>query len=328
MPLGLTVVIEIYDEDSLIRTIITSEEDAFQLYNDYAFKLGFGVRKGRKICKVGSSIMYLRQLYCYKQWKKCDKQKVEKCYSKVHIRTNCKVMIEFRLNDEDGWTVSRHNVIHNHELCHANQRHLIRSKRAVTKNHTGYLQNQLQFLMYTFFWRDGRMRCDYSDLLSMGSKQPATVMINHSAAMAAAIGVEYGRFFCCKKECVEMVLPDPKLLQRANRVYTFMRFLKYCQRLVVFNDGEHMYKIWRPDISRLNIQFISCTCKMFSEVGVLCSHCSCVFNFHYVQGISNKYVLERWTKNIGLSGGSSGFRNEEKVNKKDIGLLVFGGGKC
>ncbi|KAI5668677.1 hypothetical protein M9H77_18530 [Catharanthus roseus] len=110
-------VIEICNQYSLVRTMVRSEEDAFKLYNDYEFKLEFNV-----------------------QGKKCDKAKVDKCYSKVDLCTDCNAMIEFHLNDKGGWTMSKHKFSHNHELYLTNQRHLLRSQRAVTKNHVRDLQ--------------------------------------------------------------------------------------------------------------------------------------------------------------------------------------------
>ncbi|KAI5667073.1 hypothetical protein M9H77_16926 [Catharanthus roseus] len=99
------VVMEISNEASLDGTVVASEEDAFSLYNDYAFRLGFSVRKGKQKFKARSITKYLKQFYCYKQGKKCEKGKGERSYTKVDIRTDCKAMIEFRLNDESGWTI-------------------------------------------------------------------------------------------------------------------------------------------------------------------------------------------------------------------------------
>ncbi|KAI5648838.1 hypothetical protein M9H77_34843 [Catharanthus roseus] len=62
------------DDDLLIGTIVTSEEDSFQHFD------------------------------CHKEGKKFDKGKVEKCYTKVDIHTYCKAMIKFHLNNECGWT--------------------------------------------------------------------------------------------------------------------------------------------------------------------------------------------------------------------------------
>ncbi|KAI5661587.1 hypothetical protein M9H77_20910 [Catharanthus roseus] len=64
-----------------------------KLYNDHAFRLGFSSNKG----------------------------KGEKVYTKVDFHTGCKAIIRFRLNDEGGWTVNKHD-------------------KRVTKNSVGYLQ--------------------------------------------------------------------------------------------------------------------------------------------------------------------------------------------
>ncbi|KAI5673818.1 hypothetical protein M9H77_14182 [Catharanthus roseus] len=118
----------------------TPNKDAFKLYNGHAFRLGFSIRKGNQKFKAGCKTKYLKQFYCYKQGMKSDKGKGEKAYTKVDFRMGCKAMIEFRLNDESGWTVSRHDVSHNHGFCDLNQRHFMHSQRQVTKNNTGYLQ--------------------------------------------------------------------------------------------------------------------------------------------------------------------------------------------
>ncbi|KAI5661212.1 hypothetical protein M9H77_20535 [Catharanthus roseus] len=142
--------------------------------------------------------------------------------------------------------------------------------------------------------------------------------------------------FRCKEGFVEMIVTESKLLKHANEVYTigayrffeeqFMKFSEYCQELVVCNEGEHVYEVLHPDItsfrhtvvyneSTLNI---SCTCKMFNEVGILCSHCLCIFNIICVQVIPNKYILKRWTKDVDLSLGSSSFGDLWKVSKNNI----------
>ncbi|KAI5648243.1 hypothetical protein M9H77_34248 [Catharanthus roseus] len=62
------VVIEIPNKDSLVGTIISSKEDAFRLYNDNAFRLGFSIRKGNQKFKTGRNTKtndnagYLREL--------------------------------------------------------------------------------------------------------------------------------------------------------------------------------------------------------------------------------------------------------------------------
>ncbi|KAI5680899.1 hypothetical protein M9H77_02126 [Catharanthus roseus] len=47
----VTIVVETLIEDSLVGSVVSSEE-AFKLYNDHAFKLGFSVRKGNQKFKT------------------------------------------------------------------------------------------------------------------------------------------------------------------------------------------------------------------------------------------------------------------------------------
>ncbi|KAI5648784.1 hypothetical protein M9H77_34789 [Catharanthus roseus] len=63
----------------LVGSVISSQKHAFKLYNDHVFRMGFIVCKGNQKFNAG------------------------------YFRTGCKVMIEFRLNDEGGWIVSRHD---------------------------------------------------------------------------------------------------------------------------------------------------------------------------------------------------------------------------
>ncbi|KAI5649887.1 hypothetical protein M9H77_35892 [Catharanthus roseus] len=99
--------IETSIEDSLVGNVVSSEEDAFKLYNDHEFRLGFSIYQGNQRFKA--------------RWMKFDKVKGEKAYTKVDFCTGCKAMIEFRLNDESGWTVSTHDVSHNHGFCDVNE---------------------------------------------------------------------------------------------------------------------------------------------------------------------------------------------------------------
>jgi zinc finger SWIM domain-containing protein 3 len=41
---------------------------------------------------------------------------------------------------------------------------------------------------------------------------------------------------------------------------------------------------------------ISCTCRKFENVGILCCHCLRVFIHHNVKSVPERYILKRWTK--------------------------------
>ncbi|KAI5656934.1 hypothetical protein M9H77_25727 [Catharanthus roseus] len=94
--------------DSLVGIIVSSEKDAFKLYNDHAFRMGFSIRKENQKFRIGCNTKYMKQFYCYKRRKKCDKRKEEKAYTEVDVRTCYKEMIEFRFNDEVRWTVIKY----------------------------------------------------------------------------------------------------------------------------------------------------------------------------------------------------------------------------
>ncbi|KAI5673043.1 hypothetical protein M9H77_13407 [Catharanthus roseus] len=144
---------------------------------------------------------------------------------------------------------------------------------------------------------------------------------------------KHGIFFCCKEGFVEMMVTESKLLKHANEVYIigeyrlfeehFMRFPDYCQELVVCNEGEYVYEVWCLNITAFRHTVVYnestlCTCKMFNEVGILCSYCLCIFNILCVQAIPHKYILKRWTKDIDLSLGSSNVSDVRKVSKNNI----------
>ncbi|KAI5681315.1 hypothetical protein M9H77_02542 [Catharanthus roseus] len=93
------MLLECLEEEVTVRVnTFIGEKDAFKLYNDHAFRLGFSIRKGYQKFKF----------YCYKQGMKSDKRKGEKAYTKVDFCTG-------------GWTVSRDDVSPNHVFCDVNQ---------------------------------------------------------------------------------------------------------------------------------------------------------------------------------------------------------------
>ncbi|KAI5668626.1 hypothetical protein M9H77_18479 [Catharanthus roseus] len=81
-----------------------------------------------------------KNFYCHNQGMKSNKEKGEKAYTKVDFRTGCKAMIEFRLNDKDSWTISRHDegfvkmtVTESKLVKHANEVYTIGAYRLFEK---------------------------------------------------------------------------------------------------------------------------------------------------------------------------------------------------
>uniref|UniRef100_A0A803N3I2 FAR1 domain-containing protein n=1 Tax=Chenopodium quinoa TaxID=63459 RepID=A0A803N3I2_CHEQI len=123
-------------ESELFDRKVKSDEEAYDLYNSYAFKHGFGIRKDR-LNRRDDKDRTPRQrfLVCsfagFKQEKKHGEQ--SKVYQKRNFRTGCKAHIQFDIDKVSGlYVVVNHTMVHNHSRVPVSKRHLIRSHRKVT----------------------------------------------------------------------------------------------------------------------------------------------------------------------------------------------------
>ncbi|CAB4270388.1 unnamed protein product [Prunus armeniaca] len=110
--------IENIDEDLLGR-VVSTEEEAYNLYNNYATRVGFSVRRGQK---------------------RYNTKKV----SKLETRTGCEASIRFAFQDEDDtWKVSHFVPEHNHELAKPEERQFLRSNRKVSDSNLGVIKTMV-----------------------------------------------------------------------------------------------------------------------------------------------------------------------------------------
>ncbi|XP_021740854.1 protein FAR1-RELATED SEQUENCE 5-like [Chenopodium quinoa] len=123
-------------ESELFDRKVKSDEEAYDLYNSYAFKHGFGICKDR-LNRRDDKDRTPRQrfLVCsfagFKQEKKHGEQ--SKVYQKRNFRTGCKAHIQFDIDKVSGlYVVVNHTMVHNHSRVAVSKRHLIRSHRKVT----------------------------------------------------------------------------------------------------------------------------------------------------------------------------------------------------
>uniref|UniRef100_A0A803LWS5 FAR1 domain-containing protein n=1 Tax=Chenopodium quinoa TaxID=63459 RepID=A0A803LWS5_CHEQI len=123
-------------ESELFDRKVKSDEEAYDLYNSYAFKHGFGIRKDR-LNRRDDKDRTPRQrfLVCsfagFKHEKKHGEQ--SKVYQKRNFRTGCKAHIQFDIDKVSGlYVVVNHTMVHNHSRVVVSKRHLIRSHRKVT----------------------------------------------------------------------------------------------------------------------------------------------------------------------------------------------------
>ncbi|KAL6227096.1 PREDICTED: protein FAR1-RELATED SEQUENCE 5-like isoform X1 [Fragaria vesca subsp. vesca] len=120
------------DGDELrVGTVVENENEAYELYNTYAFKKGFSIRKG-KVRRDAQNKLRQRDYFCSKEGFPLDEEVGEaKKVRRLDTRTGCKAMVRF--NVEDGkWRIVQFNPVHNHEFAKPEERQFLRSSRHIS----------------------------------------------------------------------------------------------------------------------------------------------------------------------------------------------------
>ncbi|XP_057248318.1 protein FAR1-RELATED SEQUENCE 5-like [Beta vulgaris subsp. vulgaris] len=130
------------ETSELIHKEVANDEEAYKLYNEYAFKCGFGIRKGKVCWRYDTKTIRQRFLVCSREGLKDTKGGVPKAFTKLDQRCGYKAFIQFDVSKESGFfIVTKHHMIHNHPMVPLKQRHLIRSHRKVTVEQLHMINN-------------------------------------------------------------------------------------------------------------------------------------------------------------------------------------------
>ncbi|XP_056688553.1 protein FAR1-RELATED SEQUENCE 5-like [Spinacia oleracea] len=120
-------------ESMLMMKEVKNEDEACDLYNEYAFSKGFGIRVGKGRKRQNSEFYTMKRFLCSCEGVKDEKRKRARSYARLDTRTGCTAFVQFSIGKDGVWTVVNHNMIHNHAMVPLNKRHLIRSQRKVSK---------------------------------------------------------------------------------------------------------------------------------------------------------------------------------------------------
>ena len=101
-----------------------SEKAAYIMYNTYAGKIGFSIRKS-DVKKREDGTIYNKHIVCSSQGYPKNKS------SKTTTRTGCNARVQFSVSREGVWTVQKVVLDHNHYLASPNKRQKLRSRRSV-----------------------------------------------------------------------------------------------------------------------------------------------------------------------------------------------------
>ncbi|WVZ62367.1 hypothetical protein U9M48_012125 [Paspalum notatum var. saurae] len=102
-----------------------SEKTAYDMYNDYAGRIGFSIRRSHTKHRVDGTISQKYIVCNHKGFQENTES------SKSTTRTGCKARVQFRVSREGIWTVQKVMLDHNHYLASPNKSHKLRSQRHV-----------------------------------------------------------------------------------------------------------------------------------------------------------------------------------------------------
>jgi zinc finger SWIM domain-containing protein 3 len=103
-----------------------SENDAYDMYNTYACKVGFSIRKSTTRYRSDKSL-FKKHIVCSSQGHRQTES------SKDTTRSDCTARIQFNVSREGVWTVQKFVDDHNHYLASPDKAKNLRSQRRVTE---------------------------------------------------------------------------------------------------------------------------------------------------------------------------------------------------
>ncbi|KAH7663319.1 FHY3/FAR1 family protein [Dioscorea alata] len=130
-----------------VGMLFDSMDEAYDYYNQYAYKKGFSVRKGaiKKSEKDGNVIA--RRLHCSKEGYREERFKKTEGNKKRHrgeTRCGCKAKLLVNKNFDGTWVVSMFVEEHNHVLATLRKCHLLPSHRKISESQKGMIDKMRQ----------------------------------------------------------------------------------------------------------------------------------------------------------------------------------------
>ena len=102
-----------------------SEDKAYEMYNTYASKVGFSIRKSY-IKRRADKTICQKYIVCSSQGHQENESS-----QKDNIRTGCNAPIQFTVSREGIWTVQKVVLDYNHYRASPNKSHKLRSQRRI-----------------------------------------------------------------------------------------------------------------------------------------------------------------------------------------------------
>ncbi|KAF9622705.1 hypothetical protein IFM89_032885 [Coptis chinensis] len=112
-----------------VGMIFESEDDAYEKYNEFARKVGFGIWKGNSYKRPDGTVRS-RVFVCFKEGFRRNDHRAKNVREHKETITGCKARMMIKQN-EDEWVASSITFEHNHLLLTPRKEHMLRSHRSM-----------------------------------------------------------------------------------------------------------------------------------------------------------------------------------------------------
>ncbi|KAL2899217.1 Protein FAR1-RELATED SEQUENCE 9 [Bienertia sinuspersici] len=270
-------------ESELLYKKVKFDQEAYELYNNYSFKHGFGTRKG-KIERRADRVTIRQRIitFRYASFKRVKKYGEEPKVSGEQVAM-LNSLIENGIGVANAVRVLKNQVGGKANLgflCSDAYNVLGGEKRKKLHVTHGLCDFYNSFIDVVDEWRGKEGNHDYN--IITGNRH--------------------------------LVWADIRLLEHARKVYTIALYLMFEENfirgvpyIVIITAKQPLlfeYHVGHPkrDLIMHTITFdesmvtVDCTCKYFGEVGLLCKHSLRVLHLNNITYIPSKYIVKIWTK--------------------------------
>ncbi|CAI9106427.1 OLC1v1005580C1 [Oldenlandia corymbosa var. corymbosa] len=266
---------------TLVGKTTRSEKKAYDLYNDHARLIGFSVRVGKQKFRGKTDKVRMKK-FCYnREGYKKSGGNGDVCHERINFRCGCPAFIHFTVDKDDLWTCTKYLVDHNHDLVPNEMIGLLRSQREVDENDMKIIKDMT---------RSGIPLVDaYKFVTKLHGGSPNMKYTLRDAYNYERPGVGFeavrGEDLRCSQGNIDSYLPGDPYLESIRRVYT----------VEAFREVQQLHK----DGMLCRLQGLSCTCRYYSEAGMLCCHILRICHVTSVDEFPKDYICMRRTKGYG-----------------------------
>ncbi|KAF3962827.1 hypothetical protein CMV_012711 [Castanea mollissima] len=307
------------------------DESAYEIYKEYAHRIGFSVRK--HYVKRGNAGQIIRRTFsCSKEGERAvDKRRENASYRHPISRTGCLAQMTCHLQKDGMLHVSFHGQ-HNHEFAPSPMKHMLRSKRKISSTQKA-IANDAERRLCSIFDVKEKWAMVYgrhmfiADMKSTQRSESINSVLKKYLKPKhdfVRFSGHYSRVLVDKRH--QELQADFKMRQTKLILQSNVEMLRHVVELYtpenfqMFQD-EYMkianctiYKANKSDtITEYKVKYsqriqehivkyeastttVECSCKKFSFVGILCAHALKVLEHKNVKRLPVQYVLKRWTQ--------------------------------